>query len=78
MIIAKLQSWALTALAVLAVLVGAYAMGGRAARRSVEIDRVRRDEKSREAAKNVARKVDQMDDDSLADEFDRLRDKRRR
>ena len=41
--IARLQSWALTALAILAVLVGAYAAGGRAARRSMELKQSRDD-----------------------------------
>lgn len=35
-VIEKLKGWALTALAVLLVLVGAYAMGGRASRKSAE------------------------------------------
>ncbi len=33
-IMTRLQAWALTALAVLLILVGAYAMGGRAAKKS--------------------------------------------
>lgn len=36
LILDKLKSWALTALAVLLVLVGAYAMGGRASKKSAE------------------------------------------
>jgi hypothetical protein len=35
-VVEKLKSWALTFLAVLAVLVGAYAIGGRKARRAAE------------------------------------------
>lgn len=35
-IIAKLKSWALTLAAIVLVLVGAYAAGGRSARRSLE------------------------------------------
>lgn len=36
LIIEKMKGWALTALAVLLVLVGAYAMGGRASRKAVK------------------------------------------
>lgn len=36
LILDKMKSWALTALAVLLVLVGAYAMGGRASKKSAE------------------------------------------
>lgn len=39
-ILARLKSWALMALVVLAVLAGAYAAGGRAARRSQQIKAV--------------------------------------
>jgi len=39
LIVDKLKSWALTILAVLLVLVGAYAMGGRAARKGAQAKR---------------------------------------
>lgn len=63
--ISRLKSWALTAFAVLSVLVGAYLAGGRAARRSVEIDQARRETKSREVARNVDSKIDAMGNDDV-------------
>ena len=65
--ISRLQGWALTAMADLAVLVGAYAAGGRAARRSVEVERSRREAKTRGAVRDVDRKIDSMDDRSVVD-----------
>lgn len=64
---ARAHGWLLTAGAVLLVLVGAYAAGGRAARRSVEIDRARADNRAREKAREVDDKYDQMADDSVRD-----------
>ncbi len=57
----RLQSWALTALAVVAVLVGAYAYGGYRARKSQELkdenERLRKDlavERGNVAARDIA------------------------
>ena len=62
---ARLQGWLLMAGAVLLVLVGAYAAGGRAARRSVELDRVAGEVRAREKADAVREKLDSMDDDAV-------------
>lgn len=57
----RLQAWALTALAVLAVLAGAYAMGGRAARRSAELEEERRQARARRRMEEVDREIDDLD-----------------
>lgn len=64
---ARVQGWLLMAGAVLLVLVGAYAAGGRAARKSAELDRLRNDQKAREVKDAVGREVDAMDDDNVRD-----------
>jgi len=63
----RLQGWLLMAGAVLLVLVGAYAAGGRAARRSAEIDRVAADAKIRGKANEIDREVSALDDDAVRD-----------
>jgi len=57
----RLRAWALTALAVLAVLAGAYAMGGRAARRSAELEEERRQARARRRIEEVDREIDDLD-----------------
>lgn len=57
----RLQSILLTALAVLAVLAGAYAMGGRAARRSAELEEQRRRDDARRRMEDIDREIDDMD-----------------
>ena len=61
MMFSRLQAWALTALAVLAVLAGAYAMGGRAARRSAELEEERRQARARRRIEEVDREIDDLD-----------------
>lgn len=61
MMFSRLQAWALTALAVLAVLAGAYAMGGRAARRSAELEEERRQARARRRMEEVDREIDDLD-----------------
>lgn len=60
-ILNKLQSWFVMLGAALLVLVGAYAAGGRAAKRSVEIDQARRSKDIRSKARAVDEKIDAMD-----------------
>lgn len=50
---AKIQGWALMALAVAAVLVGAYAAGGRSARRAAEVERLNRELAGEKAARKA-------------------------
>lgn len=64
---ARAQGWLLMAGAVLLVLIGAYAAGGRAARRSAEIDRARDDAKIRRKADEIDREVSALDDDAVRD-----------
>lgn len=61
----RLPAWAWTALAVIALLLGAYAAGGRAARRSVESKQLQAKERAREKADVVAQEIDTLDDDSV-------------
>lgn len=63
----RLQGWAFMAGAVLLVLLGAYAMGGRAARRSAEIQRGRQLEQAREKRDEAVAKNDALDDDAIRD-----------
>lgn len=53
MIWARIQGWLLTAGAVLAVLVGAYAVGGRAARRSADLRQAQREAQQARAAQQA-------------------------
>lgn len=61
----RVQGWLLMAGAALLVLVGAYAAGGRAARRSAELDRAAADAKIRRKADDVDREVSALDDDAV-------------
>lgn len=63
----RAQGWLLMAGAVLLVLVGAYAAGGRAARRSAELDRAMDDAKIRRKADEIDREVSALDDDAVRD-----------
>lgn len=63
----KIPSWAWTTLAVLAVLFGAYAAGGRASRRAVELDQQKARERIRGQADEVAEEIEAMGDDALRD-----------
>lgn len=75
---ARLQGWLLMASAVLLVLVGAYAAGGRAARRSAELERNRRLSKAREVRDEVIAKNDALDDDAIRDRArERMRNRSR-
>lgn len=56
----RIKGWAAMAGAVIAVLFGAYAAGGRAARRSAEIDRARQREKSLKKVQNVDSEISKM------------------
>jgi hypothetical protein len=71
----RLQAWALTALAVLFVLVGAYAMGGRAARRSTEqkykYEKARREVAAAKGAHDAQMEVDALPTGGAADELRR-------
>lgn len=64
---ARVQGWLVMAGAVLLVLVGAYAAGGRAARRSAQLDQVRADEKIRRKANEIDREVSALGDDAVRD-----------
>lgn len=61
----RLQGWLMMAGAVLLVLVGAYAAGGRAARRSAELDRAAANAKAREVRDETVAKIERMDDDAV-------------
>ena len=75
---ARLQGWLLMAGAVLLVLVGAYAAGGRAARRSAELDRAAGEARAREKADAVREKLDSMDNDTVRRDAERwVRDRQR-
>lgn len=50
---ARVQGWALMALAVAAVLVGAYAAGSRSARRAAEVERLNREVAGEKAARKA-------------------------
>lgn len=63
----RLQGLLMMAGAVLLVLVGSYAAGGRAARRSAELDKARVDAKAREKANVVDREVSALDDAAVRD-----------
>lgn len=68
-IFARLKSWGLVALSVLAVLVGAYAAGGRAARRSTKLDQERTLRKAQEKINAVDTEISKMDDDAVRREL---------
>lgn len=74
----RLQGWLMMAGAVLLVLVGAYAAGGRAARRSAELDRAAGEARAREKADAVREKLDSMDNDTVRRDAERwVRDRQR-
>lgn len=70
-LLTRLQGWLLTAGAVVAVLLGAYALGGRAARRSAELGEQRRQDRARERMEEVDREIDGMDRDALRERASR-------
>lgn len=74
----RIWGYALLAGALVASLVALRQSGKSAGRDEVENEIRKRDVRAIREAANVARKVDQLDDDSLSDEFDRLRNARRR
>lgn len=75
----RLQGWLLMAGAVLLVLVGAYAAGGRAARRAAQLDRVAGEARAMENAREAAAKIERMDDDTVRNRArERMRDAARR
>ena len=63
----RIQGWLLMLGAALLVLVGAYAVGTRAARKSVELDQARRSAERRRRADDVAEKVAAMGDRAVTD-----------
>lgn len=65
--IARLQGWAWTALAVVAVLLGAYAMGGRAARRSAALQQADRQARAERAARQAQDGAGRIRDEIDAD-----------
>jgi hypothetical protein len=68
---ARAQGWLLMLGAALLVLAGAYAAGGRAARRSAELDQRRRDAAAKGKADAVAQKIDALDDPAVRDRAER-------
>ncbi|WP_248187657.1 hypothetical protein, partial [Klebsiella pneumoniae] len=72
-LIARIKAFVMTASAVIAVLVGAYILGGRAARRSAEIKNQREENKrlstTVEVKNETTAKVRRMDDDAVDDEL---------
>ncbi len=74
----RVWGYVLLAGALAASLFALHRSGKSAGRRDVENEMRERDDRARRQAADVARKVDQMDDDSVADEFDRLYNDRRR
>ncbi|MNK80463.1 hypothetical protein D3C87_1001780 [compost metagenome] len=75
MIMARLQGWALTTLAVLAVLVGAYAYGHRtakkAARKENELAQAERISAGAKGVQDAQREVDMLPDGGAGDELRR-------
>lgn len=67
----RLQGWLLMLGAAALVLAGAYAAGGRAARKSAELDQRRREAAAREMANAVAEEIDRLDDDGVRDRAER-------
>ena len=62
---ARLQGWLLMAGAVLLVLVGAYAAGGRAARKTTELEQQRRNAVARRRTDEQIAEIDRLDDDDI-------------
>lgn len=63
----RLQSVLLTAIATILVLLGAYALGGSMAKKSVELDRLRSETRSRKKRDESIAKVDSLDADGVRD-----------
>ncbi|WP_322994379.1 hypothetical protein [Castellaniella sp.] len=61
----RLQVWLLMAGATLLVLAGAYAAGGRTARRSTELDAARKNLDMKRRADLVAQEIDALDDAAI-------------
>jgi hypothetical protein len=74
-ILGKLQAWALTILAVLAVLVGAYVKGGRAAKAAAdkqrELDDARRAAAGAKGVHDAAIETNRLRDGDAADQLRR-------
>lgn len=67
----RLKGWAAMAGAVLLVLAGAYALGGRAARKSAQLEQARRDERAAKAA-TAAQESARRDRDATDQTISRL------
>jgi len=71
LILDRLKSWALTAMAVLLVVLGAYVMGGRASRKAAEskkeLDDARRAAAGAKGAHDAASEINEMPDGGAAD-----------
>lgn len=65
MIWSRIQSWLLMAGAVLLVLVGAYAAGGRMARKTAELEQQRRNAEARRRTDEQIAEIDRLDDDDI-------------
>lgn len=65
MIWSRIQSWLLMAGAILLVLVGAYAAGGRAARKTADLDQQRRNVEARRRTNEQIAEIDRLDDDDI-------------
>lgn len=72
-LVARIKAFVMTASAVIAVLLGAYILGGRAARRSAEIQNQREENKRlrtvTEIRNETTSKVRRMDDDAVDSEL---------
>ena len=68
---ARAQGWLLMLSAALLVLAGAYVAGGRAARKSAELDQARRQAAAKRKADAVAQKIDALDDPAVRDRAER-------
>lgn len=65
MIWSRIQSWLLMAGAILLVLVGAYTAGGRAARKTAELEQQRRNAEARRRSDEQIAEIDRLDDDDI-------------
>lgn len=75
MIWSKIKSWLFTVGAVLLVLFGVYGAGGRATRRTIEMEQQRRNAEARKRTDEQVSEIDRLDDDSV---FRRAVDRMRR
>jgi hypothetical protein len=74
----KFKGVILTALATLAVLVGAYFVGGKAAKNAVLAEQASDRRKAQKKAQEAQREIDSMDDAAVRQHaYDRLRDGKR-